>query len=264
MDIGHENFAADDAGIGPFVALTHNRDVARLGFAKKHFGIPAIILIELVNIFVAHRCNVKVALCVLGQSHRVFNVGRSNGLNTGITDRHGQNFGIGGILNKQQSVFALLPNDGGGFGEVADPDRCMGRVGCCGGECRFINAASNAVGGIKDLGDGVVGAVLNLTNATDCFGADDVANGIVDDHATRVEDEHGVSNGEFMKGDISGRFQVFGKQGFITSTIDLKDFATALIGDQVAIIEWVIGRCVGGVEIILCIGSARESEQEAN
>ncbi|PHX77149.1 MAG: hypothetical protein CK543_03750, partial [Flavobacteriales bacterium] len=109
-----------------------------------------------------------------------------------------------------------------------------------------------------------VGAVLNLTNATDCFGADEIACGIIDNHAIGVEDEHGVSNGEFMKGDISGRFQVFGEQGFITSAIDLKDFATALIGDQVAIIEWVIGRCVGGVEIVLRISGARESEQEAN
>ena len=264
MDIGHEDFAADDASVDPFVALTHNRDVAGFGFAKKHFGIPAIILVELVNIFIAHRCNVKVALCVLGQSHRVFDVGRSNGLHTGITDRHGQNFRIGGILDKQQPVFALLPDDGGGFGDVADPDRGMRRVGRCGGEGRFIDAASNAVGGIKNLGDGVVGAVLNLTNATDCFGADEIACGIIDNHAIGVEDEHGVTNGEFMKGDISGRFQVFGKQGFIASAIYLKDFATALIGDQVAIIEWVIGRCVGGVEIVLCIGGARESEQEAN
>ena len=109
-------------------------------------------------------------------------------------------------MDEQQSVFALLPNDSGGLGEVADPDRCMGRVGRCHGEGGFIDAATKAIGGIKDLGDGVVGAVLDLTDATNGFGADDVANGIVDNHATRVEDEHCVSDGEFMKGDVSGRF----------------------------------------------------------
>ncbi|MEY4542968.1 MAG: hypothetical protein RL411_1045 [Bacteroidota bacterium] len=109
-------------------------------------------------------------------------------------------------MDEQQSVFALLPDDRGGLGDVADPDRCMGRVGCCHGEGGFIDAATKAIGGIKDLGDGVVGAVLDLTDATNSFGADDVANGIVDDHATGVEDEHCVSDGEFMKGDVSGRF----------------------------------------------------------
>ena len=114
------------------------------------------------------------------------------------------------------------------------------------------------------MGDGVVSAVLDLTDANNGFGADEIACGIIDNHAIGVEDEHGVSDGEFMKGDISGRFQVFGKQGFITSAIDLKDFATALVGDQVAIIDGVISRCIGGIEIVLRIGGASESEQEAN
>ena len=109
-------------------------------------------------------------------------------------------------MNEQQSVFALLPDDSGGLGNVADPDRCMGRVGRCRGEGSFIDTATKAIGGIKDLGDGVVGAVLDLTDAINGFGADDVANGIVDNHSTGVEDEHCVSDGEFMKGDVSGRF----------------------------------------------------------
>jgi hypothetical protein len=41
----------------------------------------------------------------------------------------------------------------------------------------------------------------------------------------------------------------------------LKDFATALVGDEVAVVDGVIGRCVWGVEIVLCIGVGR-SEQE--
>lgn len=167
-------------------------------------------------------------------------------------------------MDEQQSVFALLPDDSGGLGEVADPDRCVGRVGRCRGEGGFIDAATKAIGGIEDLGNGIVGAVLNLTNATDCFGADEIACGIIDNHAIGVEDEHGVTNREFMKCDISGRFQAFGKQGFITSAIDLKDFATALVGDKVAVIDGIISRCVGGIEVVLRIGGARESEQEAN
>jgi hypothetical protein len=66
-----------------------------------------------------------------------------------------------------------------------------------------------------------------------------------------------------VKGDVSGRYEVFGEQGFVASAIDLKDFATALVGDEVAVVEGVVCRCVGGVEIVLCIGVCR-SEQEAN
>ncbi len=167
-------------------------------------------------------------------------------------------------MDEQQSVFALLPNDGGGLGEVADPDSGTGRVGRCCGEGGFIDAATKAIGGVKDLGDGVVSAVLDLTDATNGFGADDVANGIVDDHATRVEDEHCVSDGELMKGDVSGRFQVFGEQGFVACAIHLKDLTTALVGNKIAVVDGIIGRCVGGIEVVLCIGGASESEQEAN
>ena len=190
-------------------------------------------------------------------------VERSKGLHAGIAYGYGQEFGVGGILNEEESVFALLPNDGGGFGEVADPNGGMWGMWRCGGEGGFVDAATEAVGGIEDLGDGVVGAVLNLLDAADGFGADEVAGGIVNDHAVGVEHEHGVSDGEFVEGDVSGRYEVFGEQGFVASAIDLKDFATALVGDEVAVVDGVIGRCVGGVEIVLCIGLGR-SEQEAN
>ena len=104
---------------------------------------------------------------------------------------------------------------------------------------------------------------MNLLDAADGFGAYEVAGGIVNDHAVGVEHEHCVSDGEFVKGDVSGRYEVFGEQGFVAGAIDLKDFATALVGDEVAVVDGVIGRCVGGVEIVLCIGVGR-SEQEAN
>jgi hypothetical protein len=48
-----------------------------------------------------------------------------------------------------------------------------------------------------------------------------------------------------VKGDVSGRYEVFGEQGFVAGAIDLKDFATALVGDEVAVVDGVIGRCVG-------------------
>ena len=75
MDIGHENFATENTRIDPFVTLTYDGDIAGFGFAKKHFGVADVVLVELINIFVAHRCNVEVALRVLGQSHRIFDVG---------------------------------------------------------------------------------------------------------------------------------------------------------------------------------------------
>ena len=43
--------------------------------------------------------------------------------------------------------------------------------------------------------------------------------------------------------------------------IDLKDFTTALVGDEVAVVDGVIGRCVGGVEILLGIGVGRSAQQ---
>ena len=39
-------------------------------------------------------------------------VERSKGLHAGIADGYGHEFGVGGILNEEESVFALLPNDG--------------------------------------------------------------------------------------------------------------------------------------------------------
>lgn len=79
----------------------------------------------------------------------------------------------------------------------------MGRAFVEGG---FVDAATEAVGGIENLGDGVVGAVLNLLDAADGFGTDEVAGGIVNDHAVGVEDEHRISDGQFVEGDVSGRF----------------------------------------------------------
>ena len=81
--------------------------------------------------------------------------------------------------------------------------RGMGRAFVEGG---FVDASANAVCGIQHLGDGVVGAILNLLDAANGFGADQVARGIINHHAVGVEDEHGISDGQFVEGDVSGRF----------------------------------------------------------
>jgi len=44
----------------------------------------------------------------------------------------------------------------------------------------------------------------------------------------------------------------------------LKDLTTALVGNKIAVVDGIIGRCVGGIEVVLRIGGASESEQEAN
>jgi hypothetical protein len=56
-----------------------------------------------------------------------------------------------------------------------------------------------------------------------------------------------------VKGDVSGRYEVFGEQGFVAGAIDIKHFTTALVGDEVFVVEWVVCRCVGGVIVELCI-----------
>ena len=59
---------------------------------------------------------------------------------------------------------------------------------------------------IQHLGDGVVGSILNLLDAADGFGADQVAHGMVNHHAVGVEDEHSIPDGQFVESDVSGRF----------------------------------------------------------
>ncbi len=54
MDIGHKHFAADDAGVDPFVAFADDGDIAWFGFAEQRFGVAAVVFVELVNVFVAH------------------------------------------------------------------------------------------------------------------------------------------------------------------------------------------------------------------
>jgi hypothetical protein len=56
-----------------------------------------------------------------------------------------------------------------------------------------------------------------------------------------------------MHGDVSGRFQVFGEQGFVAGAIDLKYFTTALVGDEVFVVDGVVCRCVWGVIVKLRI-----------
>ena len=62
---------------------------------------------------------------------------------------------------------------------------------------------------------------MNLFDAANGFGSDEVSNGVVYDHSVGVEHEHGVSDGQFVYGDISGRFEVFGEQGFVAGANDL-------------------------------------------
>ncbi len=56
-----------------------------------------------------------------------------------------------------------------------------------------------------------------------------------------------------MHGDVSGRFEVFGEQGFVAGAIDLKYFTTALDGDEVFVVDGVVCRCVWGVIVKLRI-----------
>ncbi len=55
-----------------------------------------------------------------------------------------------------------------------------------------------------------------------------------------------------MHGDVSGRFEVFGEQGFVAGAIDLKYFTTALVGDEVFVVDGVVGGGIRGVVIELC------------
>lgn len=206
MDVGDEHFAADDARVDPFVAFTYDGNVARFGFAQKHFGAAAVVFIELVNVFVAHGSDVQIALRIFGESHGFVDVERSEGLYARIADGDGDEAGIEGVLNQEQTIFAFLPKDGRGFGDIADPEGGMGGMGRAFVEGGFVDTSTNTVCGIKHLGDGVVGAILNLLDAADGFGADQVARGIVNHHTVGVEDEHRISDGQFVESDVSGRF----------------------------------------------------------